>query len=134
MSAHVMALQWSSRNRPTATKKRFRNVDFLDAVTGSPQRTLAYDDDDGRRRRGYSCATIGFNDNEHTDTFLYMYIYIYTYIVAARTCYSYIWQGSSTSLPAVTKVDGLPPAPSRNRWRASWLEKKELNFSQLLLG
>eukprot|EP00959_Pyramimonas_sp_CCMP1952_P307246 6430824-Pyramimonas_sp.AAC.1 len=23
-----------------------------------------------------------------------------------------VWQGSSTSLPAVTKVDGLPPAPS----------------------
>ena len=89
MSAHVMALQWSSRNRPTATKKRFRNVDFLDAVTGSPQRTLAYDDDDGRRRRGYSCATIGFNDNEHTDTFLYMYIYIHISLPRAHAIHIY---------------------------------------------
>ena len=43
--------------------------------------------------------------------------------------------GSSTSSPAVTKVDGLRRRPViRNRWRASWLEKKELTFSQLLLG
>eukprot|EP00959_Pyramimonas_sp_CCMP1952_P445608 9329672-Pyramimonas_sp.AAC.1 len=32
------------------------------------------------------------------------------------------WQGSSTSLPAVTKLDGLPPAPS-------WKHRFLLSFS-----
>ena len=79
----------------------------LAAHSGLLPTTTTTDDDDEATRVLQSVST-----TMNTRIHFYICIYIYTYIVAARTCYSYIWQGSSTSLPAVTKVDGLPPAPS----------------------
>eukprot|EP00959_Pyramimonas_sp_CCMP1952_P156473 3272567-Pyramimonas_sp.AAC.1 len=37
-------------------------------------------------------------------------------------------------IPAVTLVDGLPPAPSSGRWWASWQETSRRTFWSLLLG